>query len=401
MPKRNSQLILIFTFFSVVLPPLGNDIFFASLPTMGRDLATAHVHWVVSVYLLGFALAQLAYGPLSERFGRRPLLLTALSLVLLGCSVVSVSGSFTVVLAARFVQATGACGVLCLVLAIIRDSYPPKQIVRVTGVLFGILGFVPAFAPLLGALMVTVVNWRSEFTFLVLLALCCALITAVFFKESLAQKNHHALNVQTMVRSYRQLWLMKPYRYFCLVSCFSYASFFTFLCASPYLFIEPFKLTLVQYGALVAVNGLGIVLSGFVVPMVSRRFSVIDLALGGSVLLVVGALALGLMHLGAPAKALWPIVLPAFVVNMGVGLIRPTASAGAITSAPKSLAGPASALFSFTAFIGGAALSLLSQYAGARVTHLALLLLVTGTATCFFAVKGWVHRHHSLKASQN
>ena len=186
---------------------------------------TAHIGWVVSMYLVGFALAQLFYGPLSERFGRRPLLITAISLVLVGCVVIWLTPNFTVFLVARFIQAVGACGTLCMVLAIIRDSYQPEAIVKVSGVLFAVLGFVPAFAPLLGSLVASVGSWRTDFLLLIVIAILILFTVVTLFSESIAQKNPDALRFKSIIHSYRRLLSMGGYMSFCLVSCFSYACF--------------------------------------------------------------------------------------------------------------------------------------------------------------------------------
>ncbi len=384
--NRNSRLVLILTFFATVLPPLGNDIYFASLPTMAHDLHTAHIGWVVSMYLVGFALAQLFYGPLSERFGRRPLLITAISLVLVGCVVIWLTPNFTVFLVARFIQAVGACGTLCMVLAIIRDSYQPEAIVKVSGVLFAVLGFVPAFAPLLGSLVASVGSWRTDFLLIIVIAVLILFAVVMLFSESIAQKNPDALRFKSIIHSYRRLLSMGGYMSFCLVSCFSYACFFSFICASPYLLIKPFGLSMVDYGWLIAFNGMGIVLVGFLVPLLSRRFSVSSLALSGSMVIMLGAILMWVLNSGTQLHALWRIMLPGFVVFTGVGFIRPTASAGALTQAPRELTGPASALFSFLAFIGGAVFSLFGQYAGASVMHLSAILFVAGGLTLAAAV---------------
>ena len=83
--NKNSHWVLVLTFLSVILPPLGNDIYFASLPAMALAFKTTHVSAMVSIYLAGFALGQLFFGPLTERFGRRPVLLVSLFLVLMSC----------------------------------------------------------------------------------------------------------------------------------------------------------------------------------------------------------------------------------------------------------------------------------------------------------------------------
>ena len=387
--NRNSHIVLVVTFLAILLPPLGNDIYFASLPTIGHEFATGHISLMVTVYLAGFALTQLFYGPLSDRFGRRPLLLVAISLVLVGCFTVWMTHHFSILLIARFVQSVGACGTLCIVLAIIRDSYKPEFIVKVTGVLFAILGFVPAFAPLLGGYIASISSWRNDFLLLIVITATILLLVGFFFSESMMEKKHDALKFKSIVSGYRQLLGSKLVMSFSMGSCFSYASLFSFICASPFLLIKPFGLNMVEYGWIIALNGMGIIFAGFLVPKLSNRYSVAAIALFGSILLVTGALLMLILNLFFITHSLVAIMVPAFIVITGVGFIRPTASAGALTNAPVGLTGSSSALFSFIAFIGGAVFSMFGQYAGQSVVHLSLFLLVTGVLALASILKAY------------
>ena len=378
--SKNSKAILFVTLLGLVLPPLGNDIYFSSLPSMAHEFKTTHIQLIVSFYLLGFSLGQLFYGPLSDRFGRKPLMITALTMTLLGCVLVLLTHNYSLLLLARFIQALGSCGILCMALAIIRDSYHKEEIVKVNAVVFALLGFVPALAPLLGSYIATYSNWRMDFLLLVVVAALILMSVVLLFSESSPEKNANALDRNVIIKSYLRLLRNKPYLQFTLVSCFSYAAFFSFICASPYLLIKPFNLSLTNYGWILAFNSICVILTGFLIPWLTKRFEIASLAAVGAVMILAGGVLMLLlntvMNLG-----LYGVIIPSFIVFSGVGFIRPTASAGALTQAPKDITGSASSLFSFLAFIGGALFSVLGQFAGGSVYRLAVIIVIAGVAT--------------------
>jgi MFS transporter, DHA1 family, multidrug resistance protein len=393
--NKNSHWVLVLTFLSVILPPLGNDIYFASLPAMALAFKTTHISAMVSIYLAGFALGQLFFGPLTERFGRRPVLLVSLFLVLMSCLVILLTSSFHLLLLARFLQAIGACGTLVVVLAIIRDSYTSESIVKVTGVLFAVLGFVPALAPLLGALIAEHSSWRMDFLLLVITAAGILLFVMLFFRESISEKNAHALKVRVSLQYYWKLLRIKPFLGFILTSGFSYASFFTFMCASPHLIMQHFGLSMTDYGLIIALNAVGIIAVGFMMPLLSRRFTSPGMAVFGAMLLFIGAVLLVILNVFVSSDNLYTLLVPIFIVFTGVGFVRPTASAGALTTAPKEIAGFASALFSFFSFVGGAIFSLTGHYAGLHPLHLGWLLALTAV----LALVSAVYAYRSIRAT--
>jgi MFS transporter, DHA1 family, multidrug resistance protein len=383
--NKNSLVVLLVTFLAVILPPLGNDIYFSSLPQMGADFNTSEISWVVSIYLIGFAFGQLFYGPLSQRFGRKPVLLAAIGLVGLSCLVLFLTHSFAVFLVARFVQAVGACGTLSVILAIIRDSFSEERVVKVTGWMFAILGFIPALAPLLGSYIATVWHWRVDFLLLLVVATVIFIGVACFFTESMEAEDQQPLNLRHVIRQYKALCGCLSYLGYALSASFSYACFFLFLSSSPYLLIDQFHLSKETYGLLIAINALGIIVVGFLIPFLTKRFSVRQLMRFGSWLLVAGAFMMGLFYLLHLRDHVVYILLPSFVVFVGVGFIRPTASAGALTSASKDIAGYASALFSFIAFAGGALFTPFGEYAGSSALHLSVFLMITAVLTTVFS----------------
>src|SRR4051812_19530233 len=163
------------------LGPLSVDMYLASLPEIGRLLAapTSQVQLTISAYLVGFACAQIFYGPVSDRHGRRPVLITALGIYLLATLACAFSTSIEMLIAARFLQAVGGSGASVLGRAIVRDMYEGSRIGRELARMAAIMALAPLVAPLIGGALQTTFGWRSNFV--TLFVFCSAALTMVWF----------------------------------------------------------------------------------------------------------------------------------------------------------------------------------------------------------------------------
>ena len=145
--------------------PLSVDMYLASLPDIGRLLSApmSQVQLTISAYLIGFAIAQIFHGPLSDRHGRRPLLLITLGIYLLATLACALSFSIETLIAARFVQAVGGSGASVLARAIVRDMYEGVRVAREMSRMAAIMALAPLLAPLIGGVLQTLFGWRSNF----------------------------------------------------------------------------------------------------------------------------------------------------------------------------------------------------------------------------------------------
>jgi DHA1 family bicyclomycin/chloramphenicol resistance-like MFS transporter len=151
--------------------PLTNDIFISGIPEMTRYFLGDDISLVLSASLLGLAIAQIFYGPLLDRFGRKPVLLGGLLLYILASAYVMLAQYFIPLIIGRFLQALGVCSAIVSVLAIVRDTYKKEELIKATGLIMAILGVGPAAAPLIGSFLNHLWGWRASFIFLFLLGL--------------------------------------------------------------------------------------------------------------------------------------------------------------------------------------------------------------------------------------
>ncbi|MBI3150155.1 MAG: multidrug effflux MFS transporter [Betaproteobacteria bacterium] len=331
----------------VALGPLSTDLYLPALPALTQDFATdvASVQLTLSVFLVGFALAQIAYGPLSDRYGRRPILLAGLVIYLLASVACMLASSIETLILARFLQALGACAGPVLGRAIVRDVYGPVQAARVLAYISGAMALAPMLGPVLGGWLTVLFGWRANFAALTLFsALQCA-ATALLLGESNAHRDPEATRPGRIAANFGALLKARHYRGYLLCFSFSYAGLFAFISGSSFVLINLHGLSPQWYGA-----SFGFVVAGYIAgTLISGRST---LRLGTRRLVLRGAMlatASGLVMAGlglAGVASLWAILLPMFAYMVATGVIMPNAIGGALAPYPR-MAGAASALLGF------------------------------------------------------
>ncbi|GGG05455.1 MULTISPECIES: multidrug effflux MFS transporter [Cysteiniphilum] len=377
-----------------IITPFANDIFIASFPEMGQTFNTSHIGLVMTVFMIGLATAQLFYGPLLDRFGRKPVLVTGLVIYTLASLMIVFSTSFHMLLIGRFFQAIGTCSSIVAAMAIARDVYKKEDLVKAMAMIMAIIGICPAIAPLLGSVLQELFGWHGAFMFLLLLGVFYLLVISFLFKESIQQKNMHATKPKQLYDNYLSLLKIKSFQGYILTSACSYGVLFSYAAASSMLIIGVFHFSVLAFGIIFAVNSLAIVIMSILAPKLNKRFSISQLVLTGAILLVIGAALTILLNVIFTSN-IYTLVLPMWITTLGYAMIRPTASAGAISSAPHHITGSAAALFNFMSFLGGAiATFLLTQFTMTSI-HFATFVLVIGLLAIICARHA--HKGHSFE----
>jgi len=331
----------------VALGPLSTDLYLPALPTLARVFATdaARVQLTLSVYLAGFACAQLVYGPLSDRFGRRPVLLAGLVLYFFASLACIAAPSIEALIGARFLQALGACVGPVLGRAIVRDVWGEAEAARVIAYLGAAMSIAPLVGPTIGGLLTVAFGWQANF---VLLALFSGVQT-VAVARLLAESNRHpdptALRPGRLLANYGKLLADRRYLGYLLAFAFSYSAMFAFISGSSFVLIGRFGLSPAAYGMCFGVVVLGYLMGSSASGHLVRRFGAERLllagcwlgALAGTLLLILEVA--GVWHLGATLG-------PMFLCAMGTGLVLPNALGRALAPYP-TMAGVASALMGF------------------------------------------------------
>jgi MFS transporter, DHA1 family, multidrug resistance protein len=328
----------------MALGPLALDMYLPALPALEVEFGatTARVQQTVSAYLLGMALGQLAMGPLTDRFGRKPPLLVGMSLFVVasvGCALAPGIGSFVML---RFVQALGGSSIMVVVRAVIRDRFDALQSARVLSLMMLVMGAAPILAPALGGWLLVAASWHWIFWLLAAYALGC-IAMAFFFLEESHPKHARLVSMGRALGSMLPLARDRRFVGPALVFMFSFGAFFAYLAASPFVFIRHFGIPAEQFGLYFGVAALGFI----AVSQVNRR-----LVLGRGPRTVLGwgiallAAAAGLLLLAALTglgsfAAIFALLI---LVVASLGLIASNVSAVAMAPFGDRAGGAASLL---------------------------------------------------------
>jgi DHA1 family bicyclomycin/chloramphenicol resistance-like MFS transporter len=329
------------------LGPLSTDMYLPSLPTIGRVLgaSTAEVQLTLSVYLFAFAIGQIVYGPLSDRHGRKPVLLGALALFVLASLACALASSIELLIVARFVQACGGAGAIVLARAVVRDLYSGVRAGRELSLMSAIMGIAPMLAPLSGGALETAFGWRSSFFALVGCGVFALGMIWLLLPETLAIRAPEPVSIRGSLRIFAGLVKHRVFAANIGLSALSFAGIFVWISASSVVLQNIYGLTPMQFGIAFAITGggyfSGTLLATRLLPRLGldRTMGIGATALAVSGVAMMLVLMLGIHHVAA-------IVGPMAVSTCGLGLLFPQAIAGALNPFPDR-AGAASSLIGF------------------------------------------------------
>lgn len=365
--------------------PLAIDLYLPSFGDIAKSLHSpfADIQLTVTVFLLGFAIGMLFYGPLSDRFGRRRVIFAGLATFVMASAACALSQSLDQLLAFRLIQAFGGGATAVISRAIVRDLMGETEAARVIALLAITTALVPLCAPLLGAYVLELGSWRYEFVVLTLFGLTALIAAYNMLPETgSAHGNQHSL--VKAFQGYR-IVLSRPQSWPLVASGgFLYAAMFAYITGTPYVYLTLYGLSQKTYGLLFGLNILTLSTLGFTTSKLVARTGTLPLIKrGGQVAMLGACLVLTAGWLGVDH----PISLQVLVIGLmccvgSVGLISPTTTARLMQSFPAN-AGAASAIFGFSQF-GLGALSSAGVSWLADGTSRPMTLIVAGCAASAF-----------------
>ena len=334
--------------------PATLNILVPALPGLVTQLATdtGTVQLTLSLYLLSLATAQLLLGPLSDRFGRRPVVLAGLTLAVVASLAAIATSSIGALIGARVVQAVGAATGIVMGRAIIRDLYERDRAAAMIGLVTTAMVIAPMIAPLIGGILDTAFGWEAIFLFLALFSGLVLLWAFMVLPET---------RPATMAHTPANLWqdtqdLLGSTKFYGYVLCGALGSapFFTFLGGGPHVVVSLMGRSSAEFGLWFALMSFGYMSGNFTASRLSQRFGVDAMIMAGIAFELIGACLTVVLVAALPDAGPATIFLPQLVISYGNGLLLPNAIAGAVSVRPQA-AGTAAGMTGFTQMAIGAA----------------------------------------------
>lgn len=326
------------------LQPVTTDVYLPALPLLQRELGAgmAATQLTLSALILSFGLAQMVWGPLADRFGRRPVLLVGLSLYTLASTGCTLASSMEGLVVWRVLQGAALASAVVVARAVIRDLYEPVQGAHVMALAMTGLGLIALLSPLLGGLLAAASGWRAALTVVTLTGAATLVFITLRLPETLAQPNRRALNPGSLLRSWGRIAGNPTFRAWGLLVACSYGGLFTLLAGSSFVYIDVLGISPAVYGAAMALGSLS-----YIAGTLACRCWIRSMGMRGTVrrgawfTLGAGALAAALAL--ADVQAIWAVLVPHLLFLFGHGQHQPCAQAGVVAPFAHA-AGAASAL---------------------------------------------------------
>lgn len=364
--------------------PFSFNIFVPSTPSIAAELETSLVYaqWTLTAYLIGMAAGQLIYGPMSDRWGRRPVMFTSLVGFFLASILVAISPTIESLVLARGIQALCGCSTMVLTRAIVMDVYGQDRAASALAYITMAMAAAPAMAPAIGGLMDQYFSWRMSGWLLVGWGMAALLLARMFLVETNMNRIPR-IHVIALLEIYRHLLKSRVFLTYTFFNVFMVGSFFTFVGGTPYVVVNIMGGTPTDYGFYFVLVSIGFMCGSFVAGRFSNRLGRDRMILLGSLVALAGSLATFVTTMVMPLT-LPGLFIPIMVVSAGNGIAQPNALAAAVGANPE-LAGSASGLLGFIQTgIAGIFMLLIAALLDGAETHLALLLMILATIVAAF-----------------
>ncbi len=371
----------------LMMQPLSTDLYLASLPSLATvfGVPVSTVQLTLSLFVIGFGGAQLVVGPLSDRYGRRPVVLSGLALYVAAAALCGLAQSIELLIAARFLQALGCCAAVMVARAIVRDAYEPQDSAKLIARASTWISLAPIFGPIIGSYLQVTFGWRAAFAALGVFSACVMAACILHLPETNEHKNPNATNLRGLAANYRLVLGSREFWLNVIPGALSYGGIFMFISGSSFVLIKVLGVPTQMFGYCF---GLGV--SGYMSgTLVCRRLLK---TLSGEQALKIGtacSFIAGLYFLAATLFGLWHwsvVVFAMFLAMAAHGINFPVSQSGAVSPFPRqagTAAGLMGAIMMAFAFVIG---SIVGATHNGTLYPLAIIATVLG-ALNFLSVR--------------
>jgi DHA1 family florfenicol/chloramphenicol resistance protein-like MFS transporter len=347
MRKKSITNIILTLSPSIVLVALGMDIVIPCIPAIAQTFTVpfATAQWVLSIYFIGTGIGQIIIGPLADRYGRRKVILSAITIYIFSSFACAISDNIGQIIVARLLQGMGACGATVVVMAVIRDRFEDHITPIAYSYVNSVTTIAPILAPLLGGYMlVWFSTWRCSFYFVTLFGIFALLINYFYLDETNPKFNRANKMVNTnVITAYKQILTNTEYLSFTFCAISGLTGLFLFFSMSPILMIDILQVPANIYGYYFGFNFIIYFLGNLSSAKIQNELGVDNTIQVGNAFMVGGALLM-LWWNFAFGLSIAGLMLPALIMSFGIGLIYGPCMAKAMRSF-KHIAGTASASY--------------------------------------------------------
>lgn len=334
---------------------LSTDIYLPAMPTMAKDLH-GNVELTITGFLIGFTIAQLIWGPISDHMGRRKPLFIGMVLFIIGSAGCALSTSITQIVFWRVFQALGACTGPMLARAMIRDLFARTRAAQMLSTLVLVMAIAPIAGPLIGGQIIRLSTWHSIFWLLVVIG-ALMFISLNWLPETLPEDKRVKASLAGAFRNYRSLLTNGRFMRYTLSLTFYYVGAYAFITGSPFVYISYYHVDPQHYGWLFVLNIIGVMAMSVVNRRLVQRHALEQLLKYATMLAALAAVALALL-VKLESGGIVAIIVSIFLLFSMNGIIAATSTAAALDAVPN-IAGSASALIGALQYGSGIISSLL------------------------------------------
>ncbi|AZI59189.1 Bcr/CflA family efflux MFS transporter [Nakamurella antarctica] len=386
-PPRNSRLgvTLVGTIALMsAVGPLATDMYLPAFPTMAAELGTdaSSVQLTLTTFMIGLALGQLVLGSLSDRIGRRPLLISGAALLVVSSALCAVAPSIGFLMTMRFIQGIASAAGMVLGRAVVADKAEGVRAARIFSIL-GVIGAIsPIVAPILGAVLFASVGWRGVFWAIMVVAILLLAAIISWAAESLPTEHRHRGGVREFGTTARRVLSNREYLGHTITLCFAFGAIFAYVAASPFVLQNVLGFSSTGFSIVFAVNSCGLMAASATSAAIVGRVAPASILRFGVVALVTSTVALALLTTTGLSNSY--TVLPLLFVSVAsIALIFSNGMVLAIGAIPYA-SGTASAILGSSQFALGAAVSPLVGLAGENsALPMGLTMAGCGVIACF------------------